>query len=216
MISNIQQNSQYIQSYKDNSVNSVKPNETLQKEDNSFVKDVKIDTDAVSVQISMQNVLSYINENSNTTAKTNFNAQNILDKLIGGNEDFMNFLGGGETSDGFSLASIGYEGKPITQLSVDEAKDLVNEDNGFFGVEKTSDRVAGFAISLSGNNVDSLKEARKGIVEGFEEANKLFGGELPEISYRTQDRTLKLIDEKIAELSGEKKPSTDDNEVKES
>ncbi len=210
MISNIQQNPQ-IQAYRDNSLDSVNQSAIQQKkEDGSEVKDLKIDTDAVSVQISMQNVLSYINESSNTTAKTNFNAQNLLDKLIGGNEDFMNFLGGGKTSEGFSLESIGYKGKPITELSVDEAKELVSEENGFFGVEKTSDRVSGFAISLAGDDVDSLKEARKGIVEGFEAANKLFGGELPEISYRTQDRTLKLIDEKIAELSGESTKETEE------
>jgi hypothetical protein len=38
---------------------------------------------------------------------------------------------------------------------------------------------------------------------GFEEAEKLFGGQLPEISYKTQERTLALIDEKIKSLKGE-------------
>ncbi len=202
MISGVQ-NTQNIQAYKDNFISNKKPEESLKEEESvKEVKDLKIDTEAVSVQISMQNVLTYINENSNTTAKTNFNAQNILDNLIGGNKDFMNFLSGGKTSEGFSLASIGYEGKPISELSVDEAKELVSEDNGFFGVEKTSQRVSDFAINLSGNSLENLQEARKGIVQGFEEANKLFGGELPEISYRTQEKTLALIDEKIAELSG--------------
>ena len=36
--------------------------------------------------------------------------------------------------------------------------------------------------------------------KGFEEAKELFGGELPEISYKTQERTLALIDEKINSL----------------
>ena len=31
----------------------------------------------------------------------------------------------------------------------------------------------------------------------------MFGGELPEISYKTQERTLALIDEKINSLKGE-------------
>ncbi len=39
-----------------------------------------------------------------------------------------------------------------------------------------------------------------GIVKGFEEANKMFGGNLPEISYKTQERTLALIDAKIESL----------------
>lgn len=199
LASNLQTNP-YIKAYEDNATIAKKAVEESSK-DNKEVKEPKIDTDAVSVAISARNVLTYINQTSNDTSKSNFNTQKLLDGLINGNSDIMNFFNGGKTQEGFSLSSIGYEGKPISQLNPEEAKDLVSE-NGFFGIEKTSQRVAGFAISISGNNIDSLKEARKGIVEGFEEANKLFGGKLPEISYKTQEKTLELIDKKIAELSG--------------
>ncbi|MFW3329074.1 hypothetical protein ACN9JT_11500, partial [Aliarcobacter butzleri] len=115
--------------------------------------------------------------------------------------DVLSFLNGG-TSDGLTLSDLGYQGKPILQLSQDEATQLVSED-GFFGVTQTSDRVAGFVLSFSGDNLDILQKGREGIVKGFEEAEKLFGGQLPEISYKTQERTLALIDEKIKSLKGE-------------
>ena len=101
-----------------------------------------------------------------------------------------------------SIKNIGYEGKPITELTQDEAKDLVSE-NGFFGVTQTSDRVANFVFSFAGDDLELLQKGREGIVQGFEEAKKMFGGELPEISYKTQERTLALLDEKINSLKGE-------------
>ena len=116
--------------------------------------------------------------------------------------DLLDFLGGKETQSGMSLKNIGYTGKPILDLTQDEAKDLVSE-NGFFGITQTSDRVANFVFSFAGDDLEKLQKGRDGIVQGFEEANKLFGGNLPEISYKTQERTLALIDEKIKSLKGE-------------
>ena len=98
-----------------------------------------------------------------------------------------------------NLENTGYTGKPITELSQDEAKELVS-DEGYFGVTQTSDRVSNFVFNFAGDNLEVLQKGREGIVKGFEEAKELFGGELPEISYKTQERTLALIDEKINSL----------------
>src|SRR5574344_1987966 len=116
--------------------------------------------------------------------------------------EILSFLGGSETSGGMSLKNIGYTGTPILDLTQDEAKDLVSE-NGFFGITQTSDRVSNFVFSFAGDDLEKLQKGRDGIVQGFEEANKLFGGNLPEISYKTQERTLALIDEKINSLKSE-------------
>ena len=70
----------------------------------------------------------------------------------------------------------------------------------FFGITQTSQRVADFVLNFSGNDLEKLEKGREGIVRGFEEAKKMWGGDLPEISYKTQNRTLELIDAKIAEL----------------
>ena len=158
-----------------------------------------INESAVKVSISMNaqyilfamNASSLAEGNTLTQAGLSTNQQEVLD-----------FLSGKETSSGMSLKNIGYEGKPITELTPDEAKELISDD-GFFGVTQTSDRVANFVFSFAGDDLELLQKGREGIVQGFEEAKKMFGGELPEISYKTQERTLALIDEKINSLKGE-------------
>ncbi len=151
----------------------------------------------VSVSMNAQYILFAMNSSS-------LNKDNTLTQasLSANEKDVLDFLSGKETQSGMSLKNIGYEGKPITELTQDEAKDLVSED-GFFGVTQTSDRVSNFVFSFAKDNVDLLEKGREGIVQGFEDAKKLFGGELPEISYKTQERTLSLIDEKINSLKKE-------------
>lgn len=165
---------------------------------NSISEDNKIHNSAVDVSISMQSIKVFLNIKSVELSHKNTNAQNALVNRIN-NSEIYDFFSGKEIEGGLSLKSIGYEGKAITELSPDEAKELVSDD-GFFGVEKTSLRVSSFVFSMASDNVEALEEARKGIIQGFEEAKKLWGGELPDISYETQAKTLEIIDEKIAQL----------------
>ncbi|WP_323591363.1 hydrogenase-4 component G [Aliarcobacter butzleri] len=194
--------SQALNAFKQNSnsgVNSsttTKQPETKEKSLEEIVND-----SATKVTISMNAQYILFEMNASNVMKTNSLAQFGLTGLTDQQNDVLSFLNGG-TSDGLTLSDLGYQGKPILQLSQDEATQLVSED-GFFGVTQTSDRVAGFVLSFSGDNLDILQKGREGIVKGFEEAEKLFGGQLPEISYKTQERTLALIDEKIKSLKGE-------------
>ena len=194
--------SQALNAFKQNSnsgVNSsttTKQPETKEKSLEEIVND-----SATKVTISMNAQYILFEMNASNVAKTNSLAQFGLTGLTDQQNDVLSFLNGG-TSDGLTLSDLGYQAKPILQLSQDEATQLVSED-GFFGVTQTSDRVAGFVLSFSGDNLDILQKGREGIVKGFEEAEKLFGGQLPEISYKTQERTLALIDEKIKSLKGE-------------
>lgn len=128
------------------------------------------------------------------------NAQQLQEDNTTAQKDIMDFLSGKTLSDGSSLADIGYEGKPITQLSQSEAKDLVSED-GFFGITQTSDRIANFALSFS-DDPDIIRQALEGVKQGFEKAESMWGGNLPDISYQTRDRTLELINNRLAELEG--------------
>ncbi|WP_083568559.1 hypothetical protein [Arcobacter sp. LA11] len=158
----------------------------------------KIHNSAVNVSISMESIKVFLNIKSVELSQKNTSAQNSLMNIIN-NTEVYDFLSGKEIDGGFSLKSIGYDGKPITELSSDEAKSLVS-DGGFFSVEQTSFRVSSFVMNIAGDSFEALEEAKKGIIRGFEEAEKMWGGTLPEISYQTQEQTLKIIDEKIAEL----------------
>lgn len=104
-------------------------------------------------------------------------------------------------ADTFSLADIGYAGKPIGELSQDEAKALVAED-GFFGIAKTSERISNFVINGAGEDLEKLQAGRKGMLQGFKEAEELWGGKLPEISYTTMQIALEKVDARINELGG--------------
>lgn len=104
-------------------------------------------------------------------------------------------------ADTFTLADIGYSGKPIGELSQDEAKALVADD-GFFGIAQTSARIADFVISGGGDDISKLQAGRSGMLQGFSEAEKLWGEKLPEISYTTMQKALEKVDARIAELGG--------------
>ncbi|MCX6074716.1 MAG: hydrogenase-4 component G [Campylobacterales bacterium] len=107
----------------------------------------------------------------------------------------------GDILDSIDFEAIGYTGKPIKEMSPDEAKALVGQD-GFFGVDQTSARLSDFVLSGAGDNIDTLKAGREGIVKGFNDAEKMWGGKLPDISYQTLDKALAKIDEKITSLGG--------------
>ncbi|MBF0118861.1 MAG: hydrogenase-4 component G [Desulfobacterales bacterium] len=108
----------------------------------------------------------------------------------------------GLTESQYNLISdIEYNGKPLTELSQPEALELVSED-GYFGINKTSDRIADFVIKGAGDDLNQLKAGREGIIKGFKEAEKLWGGKLPDISYKTFEKSLEKIDKQISQVSG--------------
>lgn len=106
-----------------------------------------------------------------------------------------------DQEQGFDLATLTYNGKPLSEVSQEEAQSLIGED-GYFGVNKTAQRLADFVITGGGENLDRLQMGREGVLNGFQEAEQLWGGKLPEISYQTLNKTLELIDARIQELSG--------------
>lgn len=175
----------------DSSTSQINTNDELENLEETF------NESAVKVSISMNAQVILMAMEAESSMKDNTIVQGSLSTK---QQDVLDFLSGKTTSAGLSLENIGYEGKPITELTQDEAKELISED-GFFGVNQTSQRVADFIFAFSNDNLELLQKGREGVIQGFQEAEKLFGGNLPEISYQTQERTLALIDEKIASLT---------------
>lgn len=85
--------------------------------------------------------------------------------------------------------------------TIEKAKEDVSED-GYYGVEQTSERLLSFATAIAGDDPDKLTEMKDAIIKGFEEAEKLWGGELPEISQETYDKVMSSIDELIVNAGG--------------
>ena len=74
-------------------------------------------------------------------------------------------------------------------------------EDGYWGVEQTSSRMVDFAKALSGGDPDKIEEMREAFKKGFEMAKEKWGGELPEISQRTYDATMKKFDDWAAEAT---------------
>lgn len=82
-----------------------------------------------------------------------------------------------------------------------DAADMVGE-NGYWGVKETSRRISEFVLNGAGEDIDRLKAGREGMLKGFREAEKAWGGTLPDISYATMEKSLQAIDEKIRDMGG--------------
>jgi len=82
----------------------------------------------------------------------------------------------------------------IKEEDIEKAKEDISED-GYFGVEKTSDRIIEFAKVISGGDPSKIETLKEAFKKGFEEAKKAWGGELPEISQKTYDRVMEKFDD---------------------
>lgn len=89
------------------------------------------------------------------------------------------------------LASGDYTVDPATKA---QAQADIAED-GYWGVEQTSDRIISFATALTGGDPDKIEEMREAFKKGFEQAEEMWGGKLPEISQKTYDAVMKKFDE---------------------
>ena len=72
-------------------------------------------------------------------------------------------------------------------------------EDGYWGVNQTSDRIVDFAKALCGGDPDKIEEMKSAFEKGFKQAQDTWGGELPEISQKTYDAVLEKFDAWAAE-----------------
>lgn len=109
------------------------------------------------------------------------------DKFLQDYQEFQSFL-----------QDIGYSGKAIGELSEEEAAELVSE-NGIFGIQQTSERIANFVINGAGDSEDRMRAGREGMLLGFQQAQEVWGGELPDISQQTIQAAIEMVDKAMYE-----------------
>lgn len=150
----------------------------LKKETTSETQRQKNIQEAASKIDAKALMTSYVVEfqmNVSSTSENNFNSQNSV-SLLGGsalsNPDRLTSI-----LNGLDLNAIGYKGKPLQELTSNEAKALIAED-GFFGIAKTSARIADFVIAGAGDDVEKLKAGREGVIRGYNQAQKAWGGNI--------------------------------------
>ncbi len=112
--------------------------------------------------------------------------RNLVEKLLG--QQATKY---GEATDIWSFLKDGeYEVDPETKA---QAQADIAED-GYWGVEKTSDRILQFATALTGGDPDKLDMMIDAFKKGYAQAEETWGGELPEISKKTYDAVLEKFD----------------------
>ena len=85
------------------------------------------------------------------------------------------------------------------KLEVDpETKAQAQKDiaeDGYWGVEATSQRIIDFANALTGGDPSKIDAMKDAFLKGFKQAEETWGGKLPEISHRTYDAVLEKFDQ---------------------
>lgn len=125
--------------------------------------------------------------------------QGIVEKMmskqgaaIGKADDMWHFLASGK----FTVSP-----EVKAQAQADIAED------GYWGVEQTSDRILDFAKALSGGDPTKADELLKAFEKGFKQATHSWGKELPDISKRTYD----AVHEKFDKWKNEGKTSAEED-----
>lgn len=98
---------------------------------------------------------------------------------IGKADDMWRFLAGGN----FTVSA---------DVKAQAQKDIA--DDGYWGVEQTSDRIVDFAKALSGNDPEKADKMIEAFKKGFEQATGSWGKKLPDISQRTYDAVMEKFD----------------------
>ena len=77
------------------------------------------------------------------------------------------------------------------EVAVEAQKEIA--DDGYWGVEQTSERLFSFAKALAGNDPTKADSMLEALQKGFDEATKGWGGELPDICQKTLEAAKKKL-----------------------
>ena len=115
--------------------------------------------------------------------------QSLVEKLLNKQKGTFDLANATNLADTFRQAAAVASPEDIAQAQED-----VSED-GYWGVEQTSDRLVSMAIALSGGDTGKADLLKDAITKGFEKATKAWGEDLPQISKDTYDAALKKMDD---------------------
>ena len=147
----------------------------------------------------------YTKGNSETIARLKKEAEertasmrSLVEKMMAGQNKAIQNAGILDFENGTNLAEI------FKNLEVDEETRLQAQkdtaEDGYWGAEQTSERILEFAKGLAGDDPELAKKMLDAVKQGFEEAGKAWGEDLPELSQNTMKLTLEKVNKWIEEL----------------
>ena len=81
----------------------------------------------------------------------------------------------------------------VDKATADAAKEAISDD-GYWGVEQTSQRIFDMAVALSGGDSDKMDEMLAAFQKGFKQATTTWGKELPDISQKTYSAVMEKFE----------------------
>lgn len=109
--------------------------------------------------------------------------QSLVQKLLSKQGSVFNLANGTNLAATFRQAAQNADPKTIQ-----DAKDSISED-GYWGVNQTSDRLVSMAIALSGGDTEKADEMMAAIEKGYKKATAAWGEDLPQICQDTLEAT---------------------------
>ncbi|MDB5801213.1 MAG: hypothetical protein JWL63_2152 [Rhodocyclales bacterium] len=110
-------------------------------------------------------------------------------------DEFMAFLRPLLEQQGLAIDKVvsGEQKLTADPATIEKAKADIAPD-GEFGVQKTAERILNFAKFGIGNDPAKIETFRAAIQKGFDEAQAMLGGKLPEISQQTHKAIMEELD----------------------
>ncbi len=99
------------------------------------------------------------------------------------------------TQDGDGIWKFIASGNYTVDAETKAAAQEAISEGGYYSVENTSQRIFDFVSAMAGDNVELMQQFQSAVYDGYAEATKAWGGELPEISSKTLDATNKLFED---------------------
>ena len=101
--------------------------------------------------------------------------QNLVEKLLGKQKGTFDLANSTNLAATFRQAVQFASPEDIAKAQADIAED------GYWGVNKTSDRLVSMAIALAGGDTDKADELKNAITKGFKKATAAWGEKLPQL-----------------------------------
>lgn len=123
--------------------------------------------------------------------------QNLVENLLNkqkGTFDIASLLKKDNVSGLNLSATFEAAAKNADPDTIKAAQESISED-GYWGVNKTSDRLVSMAIALSGGDTSKADEMMAAIQKGYDRATSAWGKDLPDICKNTLDATKQKMDD---------------------
>lgn len=123
--------------------------------------------------------------------------QSLVEKLLNkqkGTFDLASLMKKDDVSGLNLSATFAEAAKNADPETIKAAQESISED-GYWGVNKTSDRLVSMAIALSGGDSSKADEMMAAIQKGYDRATSAWGKELPDICKDTLEATKQKMDD---------------------